>query len=115
MAAQPPPPTRTASVGPPSAGGMNAQQAATPGAGQNPQQNLNQIVSEANKPTHFSFHRNLFGEYGNHESELGMRGICADFEDPDASATDSLLRVRGKSSPNELRANAYIVTSDIGL
>ncbi|KAF2765564.1 transcription initiation factor TFIID, subunit TAF5 [Teratosphaeria nubilosa] len=46
MAAQPPPPSRTASVGPPSAGGMNAPQAATPGAGGNSQQNLNQIVLE---------------------------------------------------------------------
>ena len=47
MASQPPPPSRTASVGPPSAGGMNAPQAGTPGApNPNSQQNLNQIVSE---------------------------------------------------------------------
>ncbi|KAK3706826.1 Transcription initiation factor TFIID subunit 5 [Vermiconidia calcicola] len=45
--AQQPPPSRTASVGPPSAGGMNAP-ATTPGGGQgqNSNQNLNQIVLE---------------------------------------------------------------------
>ncbi|CAK4034226.1 Transcription initiation factor TFIID subunit 5 [Lecanosticta acicola] len=48
MSSQPQPPSRTNSVGPPSAGGMNAPPATTPGAqgGQNSQQNLNQIVLE---------------------------------------------------------------------
>ncbi|KAF2166276.1 hypothetical protein M409DRAFT_66745 [Zasmidium cellare ATCC 36951] len=48
MAAQPPPSSRTASVGPPSAGGMNAPSATTPGGqgGGQTQQNLNQIVLE---------------------------------------------------------------------
>nr|POE92404.1 hypothetical protein CFP56_69651 [Quercus suber] len=50
MSGQPPPPSRTASVGPSNAGGMNAPAASTPG-GQGPgnPQNLNQIVS-ANDP-----------------------------------------------------------------
>ncbi|KAK5135163.1 hypothetical protein LTR08_005549 [Meristemomyces frigidus] len=45
--AQPLPPSRTGSVGPPSAGGMGAPPASTPGGqGPNSQQNLNQIVLE---------------------------------------------------------------------
>ncbi|KXT09793.1 hypothetical protein AC579_8877 [Pseudocercospora musae] len=45
MASQPLPPSRTMSVGPPSAGGLNAQATTTPGGGQqNSQQNLNQIT-----------------------------------------------------------------------
>ncbi|KAK5126247.1 hypothetical protein LTR85_010482 [Meristemomyces frigidus] len=45
--AQPPPPSRTASVGPSNVGGMGAPPASTPGGqGQNSQQNLNQIVLE---------------------------------------------------------------------
>ncbi|KAI5361453.1 Putative TFIID subunit TAF5, NTD2 domain, WD40/YVTN repeat-like-containing domain superfamily [Septoria linicola] len=48
MASQPLPPSRTTSVGPPSAGGMGAPPSTAPGgaAGQNQQQNLNQIVLE---------------------------------------------------------------------
>ena len=49
MSGQPPPPSRTASVGPASAGGMNAPPSATtPGGQAGNQQNLNQIVSKRN-------------------------------------------------------------------
>ncbi|KAK5699924.1 Transcription initiation factor TFIID subunit 5 [Elasticomyces elasticus] len=47
MAAQPPPPSRTGSVGPASAGGMGTPTAGTPGSqGSGSNQNLNQIVLE---------------------------------------------------------------------
>ncbi|KAK3677285.1 Transcription initiation factor TFIID subunit 5 [Recurvomyces mirabilis] len=62
MAVQPLPPSRTASVGPPSAGGMNAPPAGTPGGqGPNSQQNLNQII-----------------DHPVHRETLATRGDCLD-------------------------------------